>query len=53
MCSWSGGYRSAVFQHDPAHRLQVDFMGDTPGYSDRDSGEVIKIQVLVAVLAYL
>lgn len=43
---------SAVFQHDPAHRLQVDFVGDTPGYIDRDSGEVIKVQVLIAVLPY-
>jgi len=43
---------SAVFRHDPAHRLQVDFVGDTPGYIDRHSGEVIKVQVLVAVLPY-
>lgn len=42
----------AVFHHDPAHRLQVDFVGDTPGYIDRDSGEVIKVQVFIAVLPY-
>lgn len=42
----------AVFHHDPAHRLQVDFVGDTPGYIDRDSGEAIKVQVFIAVLPY-
>lgn len=24
-----------------AHRLQIDFVGDTPGYIDRDSGDEI------------
>lgn len=43
---------SAVFQHDPAHRLQVDFVGDTPGYIDRASGEVVRVQVFVGVLPY-
>lgn len=43
---------SAVFHHDPAHRLEVDFVGDTPGYIDRDSGEVIKVQVFIAMLPY-
>jgi transposase len=43
---------SAIFEHDPGHRLQVDFVGDTPGYIDRDSGEVIKVQVLITVLPY-
>lgn len=43
---------SAIFEHDPGHRLQVDFVGDTPGYIDRDSGEFIKVQVFITVLPY-
>ena len=42
----------AVFHHDPGHRMQVDFVGDTQGYIDLDSGEVIKVQVFVGVLPY-
>lgn len=26
---------STIFEPDPAHRLQVDFVGDTPGYRQR------------------
>lgn len=43
---------SAVINHQAGDLLYIDFAGKTMEYVDRHSGEVIKVQVLVAVLGY-
>ena len=43
---------SALMQHDPGNKLQVDFAGDTLSYIDRDTGESISVQVFAAALPY-
>lgn len=39
---------SAILEHAPGEKLQVDFAGDTLQYVDRDTGELIDVQVLIA-----
>ena len=41
---------SMHFEHEPAAVMMVDFAGDYLTYVDKDSGEVIKCPVFVAVL---
>ena len=43
---------SAVLSHAPAHELHVDFSGDTMCYIDRETGEIIEVQVFIACLPY-
>ena len=43
---------SAVLEHHPAEKLYVDFAGDTMEYIDRDTGEVISVQIFVGCLPY-
>lgn len=43
---------TAVFSHQPGEKLMVDFAGDKLGYIDRDSGEVISCEVLIASLPF-
>jgi transposase len=43
---------SAVLDHRPGESLFVDFSGDTLSYVDRETGEVIPVQVFVACLPY-
>lgn len=43
---------SAIMQHDPGMKLEVDFAGDSLGYIDRDTGEAISVQVFVAALPF-
>lgn len=40
------------FVHNPAEVMMVDFAGDSLSYVDKESGEVIKCPVFVAVLPY-
>jgi len=44
----------AVFKmhHSPAQQMMVDFAGDTMNYIDKESGELIKCEVLVCVLPF-
>ena len=43
---------TAVLQHEAGEKLFVDFAGDTLEYIDRETGEVITVQVFVACLPY-
>jgi len=43
---------SAIIHHDPGNKLEVDFAGDGFSYINRDTGEVIKVQVFVAAMPY-
>lgn len=43
---------SAVLEHRPGESLFVDFAGDTLSYVDRETGEVISVQVFIACLPY-
>lgn len=38
------------FEHKAGEKLFVDFSGDTPSYVDRETGEVISVELFVAVL---
>ena len=40
------------FEHKPAEVMMVDFAGDSLNYVDKESGEIIKCPVFVAVLPY-
>lgn len=44
----------AVFKmhHNPAQQMMVDFAGDTLSYVDKESGEIVKCEVLVCVLPF-
>ena len=39
---------SAILEHTPGMELHVDFCGDTMSYVDRQTGEIIKVQVFIA-----
>lgn len=43
---------SAIIDHDPGNKLEIDFAGDTLGYVNRDTGELIKVQVFVAACSF-
>ena len=43
---------SAILEHHPGEKLYVDFAGDPLSYIDRETGEVIEVQVLIACLPY-
>lgn len=43
---------SAVLEHRAGESLFVDFAGDTLSYVDRETGEVIRVQVFIACLPY-
>ena len=43
---------TAVFSHQPGEKLMVDFAGDKLSYIDRDSGEEISCEVLIAALPF-
>jgi transposase len=43
---------SMHFEHKPGAVMMVDFAGDTMSYVDKESGEIIKCPVFVAVLPY-
>ncbi|MDR0429425.1 MAG: IS21 family transposase [Tannerellaceae bacterium] len=43
---------SAIVEHLPGKELHVDFAGDTLSYVDRETGEVIKVQVFIACFPY-
>lgn len=43
---------SSLIQYNPGEKLLVDFAGDTVPYIDRETGEVIQVQVFVACLPY-
>ncbi len=43
---------SAVLEHTAGMELYVDFAGDTLTYVDRQTGEVVKVQVFIACLPY-
>ena len=43
---------SAILSHEAGEKLFVDFAGDRLEYIDRETGEVIKVQVFVACLPY-
>lgn len=43
---------SAILEHLPGGELYVDFAGDTMSYVDRDTGEVIRVQIFIACLPY-
>ncbi len=43
---------SAILEHMAGEKLLVDFAGDTLGYVDRETGEVITVQVFVACLPF-
>ncbi|MEA5126897.1 MAG: IS21 family transposase [Proteiniphilum sp.] len=43
---------SAIMEHRPGEKLYVDFAGDTLSYVDRETGEVIKVQVFIACFPY-
>jgi len=38
------------FEHKAGEKLFVDFSGDTPSYVDRETGEVISVELFVAVI---
>lgn len=38
--------------HEPGEKLYIDFAGDTMSYIDVETGEVVRVQVFVAVLPY-
>lgn len=43
---------SAILEHAPGRELYVDFSGDTMSYVDRETGEVVKVQIFIACLPY-
>jgi transposase len=43
---------TAIFSHQPADKLMVDFAGDKLSYIDKQSGEVINCEVLIAALPF-
>ncbi|MFT4092099.1 MAG: IS21 family transposase [Niabella sp.] len=43
---------SAIIQHDPGMKLEVDFAGEGLSYADLQTGEAIKVQVFIAALPY-
>lgn len=43
---------SAILTHSPAREIYVDFAGDKLSYTDQASGEIISVEVFVAVLPY-
>jgi transposase len=43
---------SMVLEHQPAKEMMVDFAGKKLHYVDRNTGEVIEVQVLVCTLPY-
>jgi len=43
---------SAILTHESGEKLFVDFAGDTMEYIDKETGEVIKVQVFVGCLPY-
>jgi len=43
---------SAILTHSPARELYIDFAGDKLSYVDQISGEIIMVEVFVAVLPY-
>ena len=43
---------SMHFEHKPGAVMMLDFAGDTLSYVDKESGEIIKCPVFVAVLPY-
>ena len=43
---------TAILDHVAGGEMHVDFAGDTLSYVDRETGETIKVQVLVACLPY-
>jgi transposase len=43
---------SAVLEHTAGMELYVDFAGDCLHYVDRETGEIIKVQVFIACLPY-
>jgi transposase len=40
------------FSYKPAEVMMIDFAGDTLGYTDRETGEIIYCPVFIAVLPY-
>lgn len=42
---------TSVLQHEPGKELYVDFAGDTLGYVDVKTGELIKVQTFVSTMA--
>ncbi len=38
------------FEHKAGEKLFVDFSGDTPAYVDRETGELISVELFVAVI---
>jgi len=43
---------TAVLVHQPGEKLYVDFAGDSLGFIDRETGEIIQCQVFVACLPF-
>lgn len=43
---------SMVLTHKPGDKLYIDFAGKTHSYIDRETGEVISVQVFIACLPY-
>lgn len=43
---------TSVLSHEPADRLFVDFAGKQIGYTDRQTGEIIRCQLFVACLPF-
>jgi transposase len=43
---------TAIFRHQPAEKLMVDFAGDKLSYIDKASGEVIYCEVLITALPF-
>ena len=43
---------SAVIHHDPGNKLEIDFAGDKLGYINRQTGELINVQVFVAACSF-
>lgn len=43
---------SAIIQHDPGMKLEVDFAGEGMSYVDIQTGEAVKVQVFIAALPY-
>lgn len=42
----------STIEHFVAEKLYIDFAGDTMEYIDRESGEVVKVQIFVACFPY-
>jgi transposase len=43
---------TAILTHEAGEKLFVDFAGDQMEYIDRETGEVVKVQIFVACLPY-